>query len=493
MFEHRAPGRRPADGKHASSSGASGSHDAVSSPVARRAPALEKLEEGGIFFFYRPRVGSTEVHGRQDVQRHLVVLAAERPSKIYRLLVVGRKKLPELTEGQHPERRNWAFVDRVTSDPLDIHRELVAVAYETKTRGMRFLPAAKPVGEGRYQIVRHGKHTELAYALELPRRPGPAQHAFGILKQASYIIAIRNPEAGSPAGVPSAPRPPEYPRQLRERFGDRRWSAADPELLDHEDAELVLIAAHAEDLDDALGLHIDARGEELASARVFRELHLRFDREQVAPLLTGEFPAREESADQAHEIRHLSPDEAPTKAGHLGGRAAARRAPSAFALTHLLGGIDFPRRRDGLVDHAVQHADRVDNPGAAVEVLLRLPDRTYENMAEVMSAVGEVVNAGAPYVCLHDGEIFDQRSRFERHMAAAHPPPAVNAADIMKALAGIELPKGKQELVDHASRALPADSDVLRAIRALPERTYHSAADIATGFGDSKRGGGSQS
>jgi hypothetical protein len=89
----------------------------------------------------------------------------------------------------------------------------------------------------------------------------------------------------------------------------------------------------------------------------------------------------------------------------------------------------------------------------------------------------------ARYVCEHDGETFDQRSRYERHMASAHPPRAVNAADLEKALAGIDLPRTKAGLVAYAASRLPPDAEALRVIRRLPDRTYRTAADVAKAFG----------
>src|SRR5215510_5665217 len=166
--------------------------------MVTKARPIEKLEEGDIFFFYRPRIAVHEVHGRTDVQRFYMVLAAHWPLRIYRLFVVGRKKLPHLVEGQHPERRNWALAVFVSEDPEDVRRELSAYHYETTTRGRRFAAAAKPLGEGRYQLVRHRDHTEVAYALELPKHVGPAQHEFEIKDEASYIVAVKNPDISTP-------------------------------------------------------------------------------------------------------------------------------------------------------------------------------------------------------------------------------------------------------------------------------------------------------
>jgi hypothetical protein len=71
-------------------------------------------------------------------------------------------------------------------------------------------------------------------------------------------------------------------------------------------------------------------------------------------------------------------------------------------------------------------------------------------------------------------------------MASAHPPPAVNAADIEKALAGIDYPKSKRELVEYAARRVPPNSEVLRTIRMLPDRNYRDAAEVAVAFGELK-------
>ncbi len=81
-----------------------------------------------------------------------------------------------------------------TSNAEDIHKELLPAEYTTETRGKRRLAAAAPAGEGKYSIVKHDGHTELAYLLELPEVPGPTQKEFEIKKEASYIISVKNPE-----------------------------------------------------------------------------------------------------------------------------------------------------------------------------------------------------------------------------------------------------------------------------------------------------------
>jgi len=59
--------------------------------------------------------------------------------------------------------------------------------YDTETRGKRRTKAATPAGEGKYSIVKHDNHTELAYILELPEIPGPAQREFELYFQNGNI------------------------------------------------------------------------------------------------------------------------------------------------------------------------------------------------------------------------------------------------------------------------------------------------------------------
>jgi hypothetical protein len=92
----------------------------------------------------------------------------------------------------------------------------------------------------------------------------------------------------------------------------------------------------------------------------------------------------------------------------------------------------------------------------------------------------------AQFVCPIDGEGFDQKSRFERHMASSHPKSALTAADLEHALAGITYPTGKAALIVHAGRRVPEDSDVMSALRSLPDRTFRDAAEVGIAWGEVK-------
>ncbi len=357
----------------------------------------EIVEQGDIFFFYRPKVGAEEVSGTEDVQRFYMVTAPEEEQKKeekYRLFVLGRKRLPEIVEGKSTsEERNWAVNTITTKNPEDIHNELIAAEYETETRGKRRVAAATPAGEGKYSIVKHDNHTELAYALELPEVPGPTQREFEIKKEASYILSVKNPDIQIPGFKAFEKRKPAYPESLKEQFGDRRWiNVEDPKLLDYENTQLLMIGAIKKDVEEELGIDLNEVKETANTAEIFKDLKIRKGQVPLKPLLKGEFPTKEEqqSITTDEEIKHLSREEAPGRGGKAGGKAAATRAPSAAAIAKILSGTDFPKDKDGLIRHAERNKEKVEAAEEVIQVIRELPDKTYSNMADVEKGVAEV-------------------------------------------------------------------------------------------------------
>ena len=158
----------------------------------------EILEQGDIYFFYRPKKGAEEVKGIEDVRRFFMVTAPEEEennnkSRLYRLFIIGKKSLPEVrkTEARASERY-WARVGGIFKEPDELASELFSDEF-------RKGDAARPVGEGKYAIMRHHhhqnqNHAELAYILEMPKEPGEAQRELGIEKEASYIVSVINPK-----------------------------------------------------------------------------------------------------------------------------------------------------------------------------------------------------------------------------------------------------------------------------------------------------------
>lgn len=229
----------------------------------------EILERGELLFFYRPRVGVEQVRGLEDVQRFQLVLAPAGKRRVRRL-IVGRKRLPDPATHE----REWAFVAEVADDPEALRDDLERFDYRTRTRGVRVQPEARPAGEAGYAVVDHDGHTHLAYVLDEHVEPDPMQRPLGIRPEASYIVAVRNPDAPAPPGTGLDPRRrPELPPALRERFGNRRFAPLDPpDFLDYAGVELVLIGA-AEHASAELGIDLRPEAERRYGDDVIAELH----------------------------------------------------------------------------------------------------------------------------------------------------------------------------------------------------------------------------
>jgi hypothetical protein len=152
----------------------------------------QMLEHGDIYFFYRPKVGSERVKSINDVRRFFMVMAPEgterkKQKQLYRLFVIGKKSLPEIRKSEaRASERYWARVGGIFQDANELTKELLSDEF-------REGDVARPVGEGKYAIVKHQTHAELAYILELPNEPGQAQDELGIEKEASYVISVINP------------------------------------------------------------------------------------------------------------------------------------------------------------------------------------------------------------------------------------------------------------------------------------------------------------
>lgn len=252
-------------------------------PPARPAE-VRVTERGDLFFFYRPRVEQDAPRGERDVQRFLVVLAPDGGERL-RLVAIGRKHLPAAT--RLGRERNWAWVMKVAGSPAELEVDLRGYQYDTRTRGHRRQPSARPAGAGRYAIARHGPHAHLAYALARPAVPGPVQRDLGIDAAASLVVAVKNPHWPTPPGA-NAGLPPEaeafYPEPLQAAFRGRRWAALEPAHLDREGAEVVLVGT-GEAPDEELGIRL--AGEEPED--VLGLFGLDPAQHPVAPLFSGDW------------------------------------------------------------------------------------------------------------------------------------------------------------------------------------------------------------
>ena len=246
----------------------------------------EVLEEGDIFFLYRPTVEEDGPSGLGDVQRFYVVLRPQGGGPQggkSRLLVMGCKRLPDVERHE----RTWGFVEKVAGAADTIEKELRETNYETKTRGKRCLPAARPAGEGVYAVTLEDGQMHLSYSLELPERPREVQREFKIASQASYALSVKNPEVGQPRGAGLSDQDKaDYPQKLQEAFRGRRFAREGVRLLDYEGAEFILVGARR-DPETAYGIALDAEKEDDAHADIINRLRMVKLRHSVAPLFEG--------------------------------------------------------------------------------------------------------------------------------------------------------------------------------------------------------------
>lgn len=243
----------------------------------------EVLERGDIFFLYRPRVDEDEPAGMGAVQRFFIVLRPEGRPKKHRLLVVGRKRLPDI----EAHERNWGFVALVTDRADAIERELREETYETKTRGEQRQPAARPAGEGVYAISLEDGQMHLSFALELPEQTDEVQHSFRIPPEASFVLSVKNPEAGQPraAGLREEQKA-DYPEKLQREFRGRRFEREDVRMLDYPGAEFILVGART-DPQREYDVELETEKEDYQHAEIIRDLRMTKSRHPVQPLFEG--------------------------------------------------------------------------------------------------------------------------------------------------------------------------------------------------------------
>jgi hypothetical protein len=192
------------------------------------------LEKGDIYFFYRPRVQTEKVHSLEDTQKLYLVLKGEKSP--YRLIIVGKKKLPSYSEN----RVEFAFVDAIFEKSQDLITALESKEYETKTEGKKVLPAARPFAEGKYLLFQDTS-TCLAYELQNPKLLGKPQKQFALKLQACWIIAIKNPNIASFKGLDPKQKA-SFPEKLLAKFHGRKFiSLDDSDYLNYAGAELLLI------------------------------------------------------------------------------------------------------------------------------------------------------------------------------------------------------------------------------------------------------------
>ena len=96
------------------------------------------------------------------------------------------------------------------------------------------------------------------------------------------------------------------------------------------------------------------------------------------------------SGKEPRTAQEVSKSQQPSKKG---GVAAATTSISAAAIAKVFAGIDFPKRKDSLKEYAKKNISKVEvgDPNAILDVINRLPDKEYDNMADVEKSVSSVM------------------------------------------------------------------------------------------------------
>lgn len=322
-----------------------------------------------MYLFYRKKMNVKKPSSIDDIQRLHMILVPDNHFK-KRLFVVGKKRLPKIAKSKAKStQREWALNVLSTTKETDIRDALIPMEYETKTKGTRIQPGSVPVAQGKYQINKEEHSTKLGFKLTEPKNLGKAQKELGIKKEATYVISVKNPDVKTPKYIDEKPN---YPKTLQKKFADKRWiDVDDKRLLDYENTQILLIGA-----DDSLE---DFSPKITGTANVFKKLKVDKKLWPVETLQTGKFTRK------AHKREPGTPEKDRTKGGRRGGKVAVNTV-SAAGIAKSLKGIDFPAKKKDVVSYAKEHYANQK----IVDTLKQLSSKTFNTMADIQKAVGEV-------------------------------------------------------------------------------------------------------
>ncbi|KAK9487702.1 hypothetical protein V1527DRAFT_460306 [Lipomyces starkeyi] len=258
-------------------------------------PPKTVLEEGLIYFFFRPKVGLQEASSMEDVQRTYIVLrplpftSSDMKDSVKktgkddcRLIIIPKKTLPTVGGG-----RLIGLVTKVHASVDDITDQLDTEMYSTKTRGERTLSSARPIAEGVYVLTKEDSMHFLSYILTVPQEETEIEKEFGLSQDGRYIVSARNPKYPA-MGPIKTPEGPKYREDILEEFQDYRWVPLEPKYMDYQNCTILFIGTRhgPEDLQEENAdelMTLEKENEERikkafhgdAAQAVFNDLHLK--------------------------------------------------------------------------------------------------------------------------------------------------------------------------------------------------------------------------
>ncbi|KAK4686067.1 hypothetical protein P7C73_g4061, partial [Tremellales sp. Uapishka_1] len=231
-------------------------------------PRHGTLEQGHIYFLYRPKIELDEAESIDDISKfHILLLPTTGPhstSHFHRIIEIGKKKLPD------PGAKHqviWGLVSGVGGDKAALKTAFGGYEYETKTRGTRHQGPARPAARGHYILHSpqdkladspdHNRQRDfkclLAYEISVPAAEdfGAVQTELGLEPKGAVVLQVKEPSADSRGN----PRAAAIPREKRanDLFHGRRFIPANPpRFLDHQGTELLVITSPHE-FSDSMG------------------------------------------------------------------------------------------------------------------------------------------------------------------------------------------------------------------------------------------------
>jgi hypothetical protein len=90
-----------------------------------------------------------------------------------------------------------------------------------------------------YAVTTTGRESHLAYEITAPKI-GELQNDLGVNEKGSYIVSVKNPKYPSPANA-SINNPAQYPEKIQSKFRELRWAPLEPDMLDYEHTQVLII------------------------------------------------------------------------------------------------------------------------------------------------------------------------------------------------------------------------------------------------------------
>lgn len=171
------------------------------------------------------------------------------------------------------------------------------------------VPAATPFACGVYAITSTGRESHLAYHITYPEEMGQVQNELGVREKGSFICSVKNPKAPGPSNA-SLDNLAEYPEDIQKKFRNLRWMPLQPELLNFQNTQMLLIGDGQGDFGHAIDeMSKDSNDDEKdAPEEVLEQLE-----EEVSSLSCILWNALEKklpiTVKDHHRVKHLEEDD----------------------------------------------------------------------------------------------------------------------------------------------------------------------------------------